>query len=337
MIKISIVIPVYNVQDFVERCIRSVAEQNLSSHLYEIIIINDGTQDNSLEIAQRVAKQFNNIHIYSQQNSGLGASRNKGINLAKGEYIWFVDSDDFIKKDCFKEIFDILTDEKPDVLAFDFNCTDEEGKIIKWIDFKLQFDNKKTLTGPEFYELNYNNSYIWLYLFKKDLFTNNNVYFKNRINMQDSEILPRIMLYVKNILFYDKVLYYYVNRKDSFINTNDPQVRKKYYNSILKVNFYLNRFRDTLSKNNLMFKAISKKQKHINKILFLQYIHTNFSENDLKEIIKNLRKARLYPFKSFNEPNFRKKIIYIFGRILLNIHPVYGRKIYLKLKTISPK
>lgn len=89
-LKLSIIIPVYNVAPYVEKCLRSCAEQDIPSEDYEIIVINDGTPDNSLEIVERVAKDYPNIIIHSQDNAELSAARNKGLSLAKAKYVWFV-------------------------------------------------------------------------------------------------------------------------------------------------------------------------------------------------------------------------------------------------------
>ena len=115
--KLSIIIPVYNVEKYVEKCLRSCAEQDLPSDEYEIIVVNDGTKDSSLEIVERVAKDYSNIAIISQENAGLSAARNKGLSLAKGEYIWFIDSDDWIEKNCLQKIIRKCFEDGLDVLG----------------------------------------------------------------------------------------------------------------------------------------------------------------------------------------------------------------------------
>lgn len=134
--KLSIIIPVYNVELYVEKCLCSCAEQNLSPDEYEIIVINDGTKDNSLEIVEKVAKDYTNIFIYSQENKGLSATRNKGLSLAKGEYEWFVDSDDWIEKNCLKDIVSNI--EGFDVLAMGYiqaNVNMKENKVVNYKSF----------------------------------------------------------------------------------------------------------------------------------------------------------------------------------------------------------
>lgn len=97
MVKLSIIIPVYNVELYIEKCLQSCLSQDIPYDEYEIIVVNDGSPDGSLAIAESIAKTTTNMTIISQKNGGLSAARNTGMSVAKGEYIWFVDSDDWIE------------------------------------------------------------------------------------------------------------------------------------------------------------------------------------------------------------------------------------------------
>ena len=98
--KLSIIIPMYNVEPYIEKCLLSCLNQNIPHADYEIIVVNDGSPDGSLGIARRIASTVDNMLIVSQENGGLSAARNKGLSYAKGEYVWFVDSDDWIEENC---------------------------------------------------------------------------------------------------------------------------------------------------------------------------------------------------------------------------------------------
>ena len=103
MIKISIIVPVYNIEAYVARCLDSLVQQDLKE--IEIIVVNDGSTDNSPEICKSYAKKYPNIKYISQRNQGLSAARNTGISAAKGEYIGFVDGDDFVKNGMFSTLY----------------------------------------------------------------------------------------------------------------------------------------------------------------------------------------------------------------------------------------
>ena len=100
MIQLSIVIPIYNVEKYLYTCLLSIMTQDIPLTDYEVILINDGSSDGSLVIAERFAAQYSNIRLISQENRGLSGARNRGIEEAQGEYIWFIDSDDYIEIDC---------------------------------------------------------------------------------------------------------------------------------------------------------------------------------------------------------------------------------------------
>ena len=107
MVAISVIIPVYNVEKYLGRCLDSVVNQTFTD--IEIICINDGSSDNSLEILKRYAQRDRRIKIFTQENSGLSASRNVGMKYASGDYIYFIDSDDYLVKTAFEELYKIAT------------------------------------------------------------------------------------------------------------------------------------------------------------------------------------------------------------------------------------
>ena len=103
-ILLSIIIPVYNVEKYIHRCLTSCCKQSDASlDEYEIIIINDGTPDNSMDVVYNIAKKYSNIVIFNQKNKGLSAARNQGLEIAKGEYVQFLDSDDWLRAMMFQQ------------------------------------------------------------------------------------------------------------------------------------------------------------------------------------------------------------------------------------------
>lgn len=131
--KLSIVIPMFNAENYISRCLNSALDQNLPNNEYEIIIINDGSTENSLKICQEFAIKHSNIKIISTENLGQSSARNAGIQISKGEYIYFIDSDDYISTNSL----DILIEESLkfnlDILCFKMIRTKtSELKKIKW-------------------------------------------------------------------------------------------------------------------------------------------------------------------------------------------------------------
>ncbi|RZH99633.1 glycosyltransferase, partial [Staphylococcus condimenti] len=136
---LSIIVPVYNVQGYLHDCIESLLEQNLDNNLYEIILINDGSLDGSGKIINHFSKMYSNIKAYHYDNSGLGATRNKGIKLAKGKYIAFLDSDDFVPKNAYSSLLESALINEADVVTspverFENNKYSRSG-LHKKVDF----------------------------------------------------------------------------------------------------------------------------------------------------------------------------------------------------------
>ena len=137
MVKISVIVPVYNTQKYLNECLNSLINQTFQD--IEIICINDGSTDDSLEVLNEFSKKDNRIKIVTQKNSGLSASRNHGIELSKGEYIYFIDSDDYIELNTLKELYDISIENSCDLIIF---------KLINFYD-----DNYEKFTST-YYEMN---------------------------------------------------------------------------------------------------------------------------------------------------------------------------------------
>ena len=106
-LKFSIILPAYNVDAFLQKCVETCEMQNINHKEYEIIIINDGSTDSTLQLAQTLQQSYSNIKILSQNNQGLSMARNNGAKIAQGKYLWFIDSDDYISHNCLKDIFEV--------------------------------------------------------------------------------------------------------------------------------------------------------------------------------------------------------------------------------------
>lgn len=119
---ISIIIPVYNTANYVARTLNSIIQQNFDG--YEIILIDDGSRDNSNNICKQYAATYPHIIFIEKENEGVAITRNKALNIAHGEYIFFIDSDDIVYPESFGKVVSILTNTQPDFLRYDFNTID---------------------------------------------------------------------------------------------------------------------------------------------------------------------------------------------------------------------
>jgi glycosyltransferase involved in cell wall biosynthesis len=211
--KLSVIIPVYNVEPYVERCLLSVIEQDIPFFDYEIIVINDGTTDNSLVVVNEFAAKYDNIIVVSQENQGLGAARNKGLSLAKGEYVWFIDSDDWIAKNCLSKIMYLLNQDI-DCLTFKYNKYSNSEKNQ---DFSLFFPGIKS--GMNLTKTHKVSIPAPFTIIKRSIFLENNLTFCHGICYEDSELTPKLYFYAQKCVFLDEVCYYYFRRDGSIMSS----------------------------------------------------------------------------------------------------------------------
>jgi glycosyltransferase involved in cell wall biosynthesis len=214
------VIPVYNVENYIEKCLRSCADQDIPYSDYEIIVINDGTKDLSLSIAERVAKEYPNISILSQENRGLGAARNRGLTLARGEYIWFIDSDDWIECKCLSKIVDFLFLNSLDCLMI---CAADnmDGKFEERINHGLQSD--KVYSGIDLLKMRSLTPCATLSIFRKTLLESNNLKFMEGIFHEDSEFTPRALYFAGRVSGLSDIVYFTSPNPNSITRSNNPK------------------------------------------------------------------------------------------------------------------
>ena len=188
MIKLSIIVPVYNVEPYIRPCFESIFNQGLDENDYEVIIVNDGSTDKSMEMVTDIISQHNNITVINQKNQGLSVARNNGIAASKGEYILMPDSDDLLIENSLPSLLDIALRTKADIVVADFlKMTDEEinGPKINCIRHQETIVTEKT--GKELFldDLNPYECYIWRTLFNRRFLLNNKLSFIPGIFFQD--------------------------------------------------------------------------------------------------------------------------------------------------------
>lgn len=181
--KLSIIIPVYNVEKYILRCIDSCINQHCLDSDYEIIIIDDGSTDNSLSLILNKYKNESNVKILTQNNIGLGATRNRGIREAIGDYIWFVDSDDWIEKNILESILLIL-DKVYDVIQIPFIKAYDDSKNNEVVIQTTFFvEPKRNISSHMIFPAQF-------YIVRRDFLKENNINFVEGIFHEDVEYTP---------------------------------------------------------------------------------------------------------------------------------------------------
>lgn len=225
--KVSVVIPIYNAAEFLEECLDSVLQQSLTD--IEVICVDDGSPDNSLEILKKYEKQDARLRIISQPNQGAGAARNNGMANAKGEYLCFLDSDDFFDKDMLKEAYETAHACRADVCVYDadlFNHTTKEFKPCTWA-FRRQYFPAKQPFSPLQKDVKDNifrmfNGWPWDKLFRREFVQKIDLQYQNLRTTNDMFFVFIGLARAKRIATVDKVLAHQrVEVKTSLSRTRD--------------------------------------------------------------------------------------------------------------------
>lgn len=204
--KLSIIVPMYNVEKYIEKCLLSTQQQDIPSTEYEVIVVNDGSPDKSKERAEAIAEKYTNIRVVSRPNGGLSAARNTGIREAKGDYIMFLDSDDWIEENCLGRIIAKLNEEKPDILCI-CSCRNNGEKQYAIRSFK----DTTSMSGPKALAKGLSPEAPFS-IVKTSFLKENNFRFYEGIYHEDSELTPRMHYMASKISFLDGLVYdYYVN------------------------------------------------------------------------------------------------------------------------------
>ena len=321
--KLSIIVPVYNVASYLSKCLDSLLAQDLPQNEYEIIVVNDGSTDNSGNIAQQYADKYANITLINQANQGLSGARNTGIKQAKGDYIQFVDSDDYLEANVLGELMEQVKKDELDVLRFNYENVNENGDVINpnkdpkyFVDFSnevvdgLTFLNNKL--GPACYAVQF--------IIKKNLLIDNNIIFKSGIYFEDTEWTPRMLLKAGRVASTGAVVYYYLVREGSITKAVNKDKQRK-----------------VLEDKILLIQSMKKQYcQNTNAIWYLSmiagtvlstigYIATNFYDEH-RVYLRKIKELKVYPLSyTQSTPSVKRKLQ------LINISPsLYCWLIHIK-------
>ena len=211
--KISLVIPVYNVEKYLARCLDSCLHQDLAADEYEIIVVNDGSPDGSKVIAEKYASEYANIKLYNQENGGLSVARNNGLEKAQGEYVWFVDSDDWIEEKCLAGIVEKMDIQNLDMLQIGYMEAYDNGNIIK--SPRGLFEG--CMTGCEAMKAQYIPAPAQFTIYRRNFLERFTLLFYPRIYHEDAEFKPRALFFAQRFASLNKHVYYYYQRPQGSI------------------------------------------------------------------------------------------------------------------------
>lgn len=223
--KISIVVPIFNVEKYLKRCVDSLMTQTYEN--IEIILVDDGSKDSSGKIADDLSKEDDRITVFHKENGGLSDARNYGLMVSTGEYILYVDSDDYIERDSCEKL---VAKMQPDV-DFVAGCYKEikgnkieekrHSNIVEGIKYTAKDFTVLSIENNEWY------APAWLNLYRKDFLINNQLFYKKGRLFEDHQMLPRLFLAANTIVYVDYPFYDYIIRENSIMTSKDTERKTK--------------------------------------------------------------------------------------------------------------
>lgn len=231
--KLSIIVPVYNVENYLDQCILSLYNQGLKETDFEVILIDDGSTDSSLDIARKWSNQHDNIKVYHQENQGQAIARNLGIENANGEYLMFVDSDDYLYKNSLSGPLMNIIENDYDCMHFGMAIEEADGSVFHRY---IKGGRLNNIYSGEYVVLNFDfYGSICPYIFKSDIFKANQIRFKGGFAHEDCELCYRLFPKISNMYFYDGVVYHYRYNQNSTDRSKKLSSIRRIYNSDLLI------------------------------------------------------------------------------------------------------
>lgn len=210
MIKVSVIVPVYNTENYLRKCLDSLVNQTLSQ--IEIIVVNDGSTDNSQKIIDEYAKEFSKIKSFQKPNGGLSDARNFGIDKVNGQYIGFVDSDDYVSLNMFEKMYKKAIEHQAEIVFCDLEKVNEKGKVFRDLTQSPQLPEKIELE-KDFSWFGEMGCFACNKIYKSELFHNNR--FKKGVHFEDIDLISRLVLKSKVVAKINQAFYKYFERQDS--------------------------------------------------------------------------------------------------------------------------
>lgn len=307
---ISIIVPVYNVEKYIERCIQSCINQKFDKDLYEIILVNDGSTDKSVEIINKYLNSNVDMKLINKINGGLSDARNVGLENASGKYILFLDSDDSIELNTCKWIKDALENIESDVDVLPLGFRKIQGECVSEIKHSIS----NSVVSGEFFlknELKNGMMYMaaWSYVYRRDFLIQNELKFKKGILHEDEQFTPRVLLKAKKVLPLDYIFYnYYINPNTITTKKNKKKNAEDLFETLNELEYIYNQLND---KELVKYLNNSLVEKYLYMFCLAQVYKNNYLYLVNKNFVKN---------KSFGKTKLKVILFLISPRIYSLLH-----------------
>jgi len=317
----SIIIPVYNLSDYIKETINNILNQKYKN--FELILINDGSTDNTPNILKKFSNKYKNIKMFNKKNGGVSSARNLGLKKANGKYIYFLDGDDKIENDLLSNAYSKLKNNNIDIYSFGFDIVEANGKLKK--KFSFHEYNNKVFSSQEFQKLYLSKKirqHICSFCVRRNLILNNSITFnESATHGEDQEFQLKLISVAENIYYNAKVFYHYLDREDSATSQSFSPKKFSAIEAIERAKKYV------ISKDNPINNNLEKYYDNYLILMFFylfkQSIFNNFGDY-----------SSLFESKEYLLNKFTFKINYYSFIILIFFCLYFISKYYIKLRNI---
>ncbi|MDT0607850.1 glycosyltransferase [Croceitalea rosinachiae] len=326
---LSIVIPLYNKEKHILRCLKSLLAQDLSQDQYEIIVVDDGSTDSGGNIALNYAEIYGNVCFFKQENKGVSAARNKGLDIAKGVYVYFMDADDYLVENTLNELLAICTEKELEILEFDTRQTNNNAPI---------FSISETTSTPSLHIMD-NVAYIskhgfadeaWRYFVKRELLKESGLRFIEGTLYEDVIFTVTLFLKAKKIGKVAMDVHRYVMVENSIVTNKSRTHNLKFINGmIFAIEHFESLIQDLDTKDSNYHLFVNKIKERQQVLVFALIIRTlKYRPMDYKQLKKILAKLKLsgaYPIDLRTGKTSQEKSSGIYNLFV----PIFNNKILL--------
>lgn len=332
-ILLTYIVPVYNTGLYILKCLDSLVHQGLADDSFEVLVVDDGSTDNSRSVVQQFSRRHPQVRLLTQENKGVSAARNMALDNARGRYVQFIDSDDYIEDNSMSSLLNRAVEEDLDVLMFGFKWVSGDGTLMKYSYPEDNMASTPVMTGVEFLSKHGLIQYVCWYLVKREHLDNHCLRFNTSLMAcEDGALIPGILLPAKRVGYTDAAPYCYVSRDDSATRTIDiSRIRRRITSQI-----------DAAAVISATAKGYeeSSGSKVPAAVLGLMNLYLFFSMTSaltsgcVKETVEHMRRLGLYPFQCIGpEINYIKSKWRYIHRLMM--HPRLWHalsKLYLMVK-----
>lgn len=297
MPEISLIVPIYNVENYLERALKSIENQNFKD--FEVILVDDGSEDKSPEIAEKFCEKNSNFKLIKQKNKGPASARNAALEIALGKYIAFMDSDDFLEPEFLSTLYSLAIESNADITCCNFNIYYPSKDLKMFMPFNSKpgiYENPKAL-GKLILDVGIH-YYVWNKIYKRELFEKNKIKFEN-MYFEDISTCPKLFYYSKKVAITQKALYNYTSRESSILHSINAEKVNDYIKSLGIIRNFLELNNDYKSySSNFWIHA-----QLVRVVVYYYIVNLHIQASNFKDFNKNISSA-MKSISYFMNPKF---------------------------------